>query len=143
VIEGLPLESRLHFGIEFNFSGMPDGQEDRWFSSGENRKRLGQLGEQLDLEKMSDIELHDQWLGLHCRLATDRPAGIWAFPIRSVSGSEAGFELVHQSVVVIPHWIVVPDSDGRWSVRLTLDLGCEKTATEMEQWATQAGIAQE
>jgi len=37
--------------------------------------------------------------------------------------SEGGFELVHQSVVVMPHWIVTPDAAGRWGVTLRLDLG--------------------
>jgi len=40
-----------------------------------------------------------------------------------VSQSEGGFELVHQSVVVMPHWIVTPDAAGRWGVTLRLDLG--------------------
>ena len=49
--------------------------------------------------------------------------GIWTFPIQSVSQSEGGFELVHQSVVVMPHWIVTPDADGIWKVTMRLDLG--------------------
>jgi alpha-amylase len=32
-----------------------------------------------------------------------------------VSQSEGGFELVHQSVAVQPHWLVKPDAAGRWS----------------------------
>jgi len=39
-----------------------------------------------------------------------------------VSQSEGGFELVHQSVVVMPHWIVTPDATGRWSVTLRLSI---------------------
>jgi hypothetical protein len=50
-------------------------------------------------------------------------AGVWTFPIQSVSQSEGGFELVHQSVVVMPHWIVTPDAAGRWGVTLRLALG--------------------
>jgi hypothetical protein len=49
-------------------------------------------------------------------------AGIWTFPIQSVSQSEGGFELVHQSVVVMPHWLVTPDADGAWKVTMRLDL---------------------
>ncbi len=41
-------------------------------------------------------------------------------PIETVSQSEGGFELVHQSVVVQPHWIVMPDAEGRWSVTMHL-----------------------
>ena len=43
--------------------------------------------------------------------------------IATVSQSEGGFELVHQSVVVQPHWILQADAQGAWSVtiRLTAD----------------------
>ena len=40
----------------------------------------------------------------------DRPSALWTFPIETVSQSEAGFELVHQSVVVQPHWFVEADA---------------------------------
>jgi alpha-amylase len=45
---------------------------------------------------------------------------IWTYPIETVSQSESGFELVHQSVVVTPHWIVEAGRDGRWTVVMTL-----------------------
>jgi alpha-amylase len=46
--------------------------------------------------------------------------------VETVSQSEGGFELVHQSVVVLPHWIVVPDAEGRWAVTMSLaiDTSC-------------------
>lgn len=138
-LENLPLASRLHFAIEFNFAGLPDGQPDRYFSRTASGESLGQLGERLDLESERELHLHDGWLGLHCGLTFDRPTPVWTFPIRSVSGSEAGFELVHQSVVVQPHWIVVPDSSGKWELRITLDLVCERTAAEMEAWLQVSG----
>jgi alpha-amylase len=40
-----------------------------------------------------------------------------------VSQSEAGFELVHQSVAVVPHWIVTPDAEGTWRVTMRLAIG--------------------
>ena len=55
-------------------------------------------------------------------LRANRPSGFWTFPIETVSQSEGGFELVHQSVVVLPHWLVRGDADGRWSVTLELAL---------------------
>jgi hypothetical protein len=30
---------------------------------------------------------------------------------------------VHQSVVVMPHWIVTPDADGVWKTTLRLSIG--------------------
>ena len=62
----------------------------------------------------------------------DRPSHVWAFPIETVSQSEGGFELVHQSVVVLPHWYVRADQDGRWSVTMHLDLDTRLAESRME-----------
>ncbi|HTU24375.1 MAG TPA: alpha-amylase/4-alpha-glucanotransferase domain-containing protein, partial [Pirellulales bacterium] len=122
LLEGLVPGEPLHFGVEFNFAGLPSGADDRFFYGG-GRQRLGQLGAQLDLEDAVQLGLVDEWLGIDVSLELSRPSGVWTFPVETVSQSEGGFELVHQSVVVEPHWIVQPDADGRWSVtiRLTLD----------------------
>ena len=64
----------------------------------------------------SDLCLADQWLGIDVRMVADQPTSWWTFPIETVSQSEGGFELVHQSVVVQPHWFVRGDAQGRWSV---------------------------
>ena len=53
-------------------------------------------------------------------IEANRPTGFWTFPIGTVSQSESGIELVHQSVVVQPHWIVRGDKQGRWSVVMRL-----------------------
>jgi alpha-amylase len=45
-----------------------------------------------------------------------------------VSQSEGGFELVHQSVVVQPHWFIQGDAEGRWSV--TMRLACDTSLAE-------------
>jgi alpha-amylase len=45
-----------------------------------------------------------------------------------VSQSEGGFELVHQSVVVMPHWIVTPDPTGTWRAAFRLTLGGRRSS---------------
>ena len=83
--------------------------------------------------------LVDEWLGLDVGLKTSRPTSLWTFPMETVSQSESGFELVHQSVVVQPHWIVLPDAEGRWSVtmRLAIDTGrAEQRQAERPALAT-------
>jgi alpha-amylase len=67
--------------------------------------------------------LVDEWLGLDVSLDVSRPAAFWTFPIQTISQSEGGYEGVHQSCVVMPHWQVLGGAEGRWSVtlRLTLD----------------------
>lgn len=121
LLENLP-QTVLHFGVEFNFAGMPAGADDRYFYLGDGQQ-LGQLGQQMVLTEIQDFGLVDQWLGLDVQLKTDRPTDVWTFPVATVSQSEGGFEAVHQSVVVQPHWYIQPNDRGEWSVtiRLTAD----------------------
>ena len=98
---------------------MPAGCDDRYFHDA-HRNSLGQLGTRLDLKSVDYLALFDEWLGIDVELTSDQPMHIWTFPIETVSQSEAGFELVHQSVVVEPHWIIEADRDGRWSTTMTL-----------------------
>lgn len=119
LLEGLPNGRPLHFGVEFNFAGMPSGADDRYFYD-PNGNRLGQLGSRLNLLDVQGLGLVDEWLGIDVALHMSQPTHVWTFPVETVSQSEGGFELVHQSVVVEPHWIVVPDAEGRWTVNLRL-----------------------
>lgn len=119
LLEGLPRDRKLHFAVEFNFAGMAAGADDRYFYH-DGRPRAGQLQTLQDLPSADRIGLVDEWLGLDASLALSRRGGIWAFPIQTVSQSEGGFELVHQSTAVLPHWLVEPDSQGRWEVSLGL-----------------------
>ena len=41
-------------------------------------------------------------------------------PVAAYEDVEGGFELVHQSVAVLPHWLVRGDAQGRWSATLQL-----------------------
>lgn len=118
LLEGLPSDRTLHFGVEWNVAGMPSGADDRYFYRDEPHHRLGQLGTQLDLNHVQDLGLVDEWLGLNVHWQADRPTALWTFPIETVSQSEGGFELVHQSVVLLPHWQVRGDEQGRWSVTM-------------------------
>ena len=121
LLEGLPPQRTLHLAVEFNFAGMPAGWDDRYFLDAD-RKRLGQLGARLDLTSVLGVGLVDEWLGLSARFVFSRPTGVWTFPVESVSQSEAGFELVHQSVAVLPHWQIEADAAGRWSCTMSLEL---------------------
>ena len=131
-LEGLPADFCQHLAVEFNFAGLPANAAGRCFRDDDGRD-LGQLGSRLDLKEVSRLSLEDDWLdiraSLNCQVASNGGlAGVWTFPIESVSQSEGGFELVHQSVVVMPHWIVTPDASGCWQVVLTLTAGSLATA---------------
>ena len=72
LLEGLPPGEPVHFGVEFNFAGLPAGIDDRYFHDARG-KSLGQLGTRLDLTNVDYLGLTDEWLGIDVELAV-RPA---------------------------------------------------------------------
>jgi alpha-amylase len=121
LLENLPQGRPLLFAVEMNFAGLPANAYGRnfWDMDG---KMLGQLGSKLDLAGAFGLTLTDEWLGIDVGLKMSRPSNFWTFPIETVSQSEGGFELIHQSVAVLPHWLVEADKEGRWSVTMQLSL---------------------
>ena len=120
LLEGLPTDRPMHFSTEFNLAGLPAGADDRYFYTDNQEHGLGDLGTQLDLHDVTSLHLVDNWLGIDVGLEIDKPTSVWTYPLSTVSQSEAGFELVNQSVVVQPHWILQADAQGRWSTTLRL-----------------------
>ncbi|MSR58379.1 MAG: DUF1926 domain-containing protein [Planctomycetaceae bacterium] len=118
-LSALPLNVPLHFGIEFNFAGMAAGASDRYYYDASGRE-LGPLETVQNLPPTDRIGLVDEWLGLDVSLEWSQAAGVWTFPIQTISQSEAGFEAVHQSCTVIPHWQFIAPADGQWRVQITL-----------------------
>ena len=127
LVEGLPQDQPLHFAVEFNFSGLPADADDRFFYHGDGQQ-LGHLGSRLELEESLDLGIVDQWLGINLNLISSIPTRFWTFPVETVSQSEGGFELVHQSIVVVPHWLIRGDRDGCWST--TMSLGVDTTGSQ-------------
>ncbi len=126
-LEGLPAGFKQHLAVEFNFAGMPAGAVGRRFQN-EAGGDLGDLGDGLNLASCKLIGLVDGYMKIDAKLAiapasNGEQASLWTFPIQTVSQSESGFELVHQSVVVMPHWTVTPDAEGVWRVAMKLILG--------------------
>ena len=125
LLEGLPTDRRVPFAVEFNFSSLPAGADDRFFYLGGDRNhRLGQLGSRLDLCETQGVGLVDEWLGVDVSLEFDQATDLWTLPVESVSQSEGGFELVHQSTAVLPHWNIQADPTGRWSTVIRLRSDC-------------------
>lgn len=120
-VSGFPKNMPLHLGIELNFAAMPGGADDRYFYN-VSGDRLGMLDSALDLVDTDRLSLVDEWLGLDVSLELSQPGGIWSIPIETISQSEGGFEAVHQSVCLIPHWEFIMPEEGAWVVDLRLNL---------------------
>jgi alpha-amylase len=140
LIEGIPAGRSFHFAVEFNLAGLPAGLDDRYFHDGRFNK-LGQLGAQLDLDDTRGINLVDEWLGIDVGFRFSEPTRLWTFPIETVSQSEGGFELVHQSVCVMPHWIVTGDVQGRWSITMQMTVDTSQAETRMRAHESKTRVA--
>jgi 4-alpha-glucanotransferase len=108
--------------VEINLAAMAGHAPDRYYSD-QSGTKLGLLDDRLDLPHMHSLSLTDQWLDLAVGLAWSKSAGLWCFPIETVSRSDGGMEEVYQSSAIIPHWNVMADGSGRWDVwiRWTFD----------------------
>ncbi|WP_373650836.1 alpha-amylase/4-alpha-glucanotransferase domain-containing protein [Schlesneria sp. DSM 10557] len=120
-LENLPAGLPFHFGVEFNFAAMAAGAHDRYYYDGEGHN-LGTLESVHSTSATSRMGLVDEWLGLDVSLDVSKPTGFWTQPIQTVSQSESGYELVHQSCSVMPHWEFIAPADGRWTVKIVLSL---------------------
>ncbi|TWT58596.1 Alpha-amylase 1 [Thalassoglobus neptunius] len=113
----LPVGEEIQFAVEFNFSSMPASQPDRYFYD-ESGRRVGQLETVLNLSDQQRIGLVDEWLGVDTTLEASVPCNVWTFPIQTVSQSEGGYELVHQSSVVTLVWNFVVDESRSFHVQI-------------------------
>ena len=103
-------------------------------STASRRQRLGQLGTRLDLADAQRAGPGRRMAG-HRREPGASRAARASGPSRSKPSAnrKAGFELVHQSVVVLPHWIVQGDADGRWSVVMHLAIDTSLAESRLER----------
>jgi hypothetical protein len=130
MLENCPRQSPLCLAVEFNFAGLAANADDRYFYHA-GSERAGQMQTWQDLPNADKIGLVDEWRGLDVSLSLSRRGCIRAFPIQTVSQSEGGFELVHQSTVVLPQWTVEADERGRWEVTLSLKLDVARALSRL------------
>jgi hypothetical protein len=110
--------ARVHFGVEFNFTMLAGNEADRFYridgAAPESEPHLAGRGAHAGVRR---IGLHDEWERYGVELEWSRPAGLWRFPIETISQSESGFERVYQASCVVSHWIVTLAPDRPFSVR--------------------------
>jgi len=121
VLEELPEGVPIRFAVEINLAAMAGHAHDRYYTNPDG-ETLGPLDTRLDLPEIGGMTLTDEWLDLSVGLRWSHPAGLWCFPIETVSQSESGFEGVYQSSAVIPHWVVTADASRRWEVHISWTL---------------------
>jgi len=118
-IENLSDEAlNASFGSEFNFSLLGGNAPDRYYDIPGytlEKRNLASIGETNDVKQ---VALVDEWLKLRLTLVFSQPALLWRAPVETVSQSEAGFERVFQSSMVMPIWRIALLPGESWETRI-------------------------
>ncbi len=110
------------FAVELNFAMLAEDGGTRCFHAG-NRTPIGHLGARLDLPGCHRLYLADTWQGIEVAITCSPPAGFWTYPVKTVSQSEAEYELNYQSTVVLPRWKLRLEPGKPWQGRLAQRFG--------------------
>jgi len=114
-------ETRLKFGVEFNFSMLAGNAHDRYYftSATDNAGKLATVAHH---RQLGHVGLVDEWTGIRIRLNFDRPTDVWTCPVETVSLSEGGFERIYQSSCVVPVWEISIPSGDKWQARIIKEI---------------------
>ncbi len=115
-------ELNTSFGAEFNFSLLAGNAHDRYYDIPGHvldKRNLASTGETNNVGRVS---LVDEWLKLKLALAFSQPAVLWRAPVETVSQSEAGFERVYQSSMVMPIWRISLPPAASWETGITVKI---------------------
>ncbi len=116
-------ELNTSFGSEFNFSLLAGNAHDRYYHIPGHtleKRNLASFGE---TNNVTEVRLVDEWLNITVTLAFNRPAILWRAPVETVSQSEAGFERVYQSSMVMPIWRISLGPGTVWETEIHLRIG--------------------
>ncbi|HBN10348.1 MAG TPA: 4-alpha-glucanotransferase [Cyanobacteria bacterium UBA8530] len=94
----------LWFGVEFNANFLAGNAPDRFYYSPDLAIAEAHLASKGEIPEINALGMRDEYLGIDYLLHWSQPADVWRFPIETISQSEAGFEKVYQSSVVMPNW---------------------------------------
>ena len=84
------------FGVEFNYNFLAGDAPDRYYFAKEKDKKY-KLQQKKLLESTDNINFVDEWQNIYLKMKSDLPADIYIVPVRTVSQSESGYDLVYQS----------------------------------------------
>ncbi len=113
-------ELNASFGSEFNFSLLAGNAPDRYYDIPGHRLDKRHLASAGETNNVESVRLVDEWLPLTVALSFSQAAVLWRGPIETVSQSEAGFERVYQSSLVMPIWRISIGPGGRWETEINV-----------------------
>jgi alpha-amylase len=115
-------ELNASFGSEFNISLLAGNSHDRYYDIPGHVLEKRNLASTGETNNVSRVSLVDEWLKLTVTLAFSQPAILWRAPVETVSQSEAGFERVYQSSMVMPLWRISLGPGKTWETDIRLGI---------------------
>ena len=115
-------ELNTSFGCEFNFSLLAGNAHDRYYDLPGHTLEKRNLASTGETNNVTEARLVDEWLPITVSLAFDRPATLWRAPVETVSQSEAGFERVYQSSMVMPLWRISLGPGKTWETEIKIGI---------------------
>jgi len=92
------------FGIELNITLLAAHDPLRYLLFPGTPSSMQVMGAQQAHEKVSAFDLKDDRNGFGIRIGLEPAAGVWTFPIETVSQSDDGLELTYQGTAILLHW---------------------------------------
>ncbi|NOY54318.1 MAG: DUF1926 domain-containing protein [Deltaproteobacteria bacterium] len=92
------------FGIEFNITLLAGNAPDRYYRINGEKPVPPHLAGTGAMDGVERLVLTDEWSGIRWGITARQPAGLWRFPIETVSQSEGGFEKIYQGSCLLLHW---------------------------------------
>ncbi len=109
-------ELNTSFGTEFNFSLLAGNAHDRYYDIPGHVLDKRNLSSSGETNNVNQVNIIDESLGLKLTLFFHQPAILWRAPVETVSQSEAGFERVYQSSLVMPIWRISLAPGASWEM---------------------------
>ncbi|HRU46529.1 MAG TPA: DUF1926 domain-containing protein, partial [Candidatus Marinimicrobia bacterium] len=114
-------ENVFRFGPEFNFALLGGDSPDRYYIADGEKPAEAALNSSGVLTGIKALGVVNEWDKFQAEVIAPQAVEFWRFPIETVSLSEAGFERIYQSSVIIP-WFDVrlnPEETATFSIELT------------------------
>ncbi|MDD5450044.1 MAG: DUF1926 domain-containing protein [Candidatus Omnitrophica bacterium] len=98
-------DMELWFGSEFNFTLMDPA--------------LNRIGA---LEEVNRLAIKDEWFKLPVEFSLNKTAGVWFYPVETVSESESGLEKTYQELCLLFHWRLNLKARQAWSAEMSFEI---------------------
>ncbi len=114
------------FAPELNFSLLGGESDDRYYTINGEKPADFYMISQGESTAIQSLGITNEWDGFTVECTADRRFDLWRYPVYTVSMSEAGFERVYQSSVVLPRFSLNIAPGEKETLTLTLTLNSTK-----------------